>query len=282
MRNITDKEITSDKRKIKYVGLLAEDYPNTNSIQYNDELFTVSKDTFLDITKVKYACSTLETRPILTGVCFDNKMSVATDSHRLAKKEITFDNNINQNFVIPKYALDHIEKFQNKKVSGDIQVIAATSEINNQINYKNVKFVFDNIEMQVKTINGNYPDLSRIIPQNFKTQYTINKSKLIEELKLMVELNEIIVIKHCQDNINIYTKTSDKRNTFESNLNVKYVNKDEMEYIGFNAKFAIEALERLEGEYVTFKYTGNTSPFMINEETLILPIRMNNVYDYVA
>jgi DNA polymerase-3 subunit beta len=237
----------------------------------------------LNVISVKYACSTSDTRPILKGVCLNNDLIVATDSHRLAKKEITFENNVKSNIVIPKYALDYIEKFQNKKVSGNIEVLATSEKISDSVtDYKCIKFVFENIEMQVRPIQGNYPDVRRIIPENFKTEYKINKSKLVEELKLMAEISETLVIRYTKEGINLFAKTSDKRNTLESNLDVEYITYDNLEYIGFNPQYVLEALERLEGDIMTFRYTGKDTPFMINDEALILPIRLTNINEYVA
>ena len=121
------------------------------------------------INQTVFATSTQESRPTLTGVNFkfySGKLEcTATDSYRLAKKNITVENSsIDANIVIPTKNLNElIRMFNNSDDNLEIHIF------DNKVIFK-----FSSIIMLSRRINGTYPDTSKLIPTDFSLIAKIN------------------------------------------------------------------------------------------------------------
>lgn len=161
--------IRSGKSEFNLNGIDAEEYPHLPQID-EENVFKIPTDLLKAmIRQTVFAVSTSETRPILTGVNWkveNNELScIATDSHRLAlrKAKIETDNNEAYNVVIPGKSLNELSKILDD-TNDSIDIVITE----NQVLFKAKHLLFFS-----RLLEGNYPDTSRLIPAENKTNVTV-------------------------------------------------------------------------------------------------------------
>lgn len=273
-------KIYSGKSKFTLNGTSAKEYPQ---IKLNgDQIFVINADQLSDlIKKTIFATSKLETRPVLTGVNIFNENgrigAVSTDAHRLSKLFSSGDGNSIASFdsvTIPSSGIKELTTL----FKGDITV----SKTDN-----NIRFSDQNTDVLIRLLSGDYPETDRLIPTDFSTIVTVNKSSFLESLERSAILTE--------DNIATFEVTNKSGGIFEtivlkqkngelgSSQEEIIVDEIEGEEIGisFNARYVIEALKAFDSETVVFQFSGNMKPFIVRPKDyttedviqLVLPVR---------
>lgn len=231
------------------------------------------------IKQTVFAVSTMETRPVLTGVNViiqQNDITfTATDSHRLAMRQSKLENSEIEeaNIVIPGKSLQELQKVLDEK-SEVVQVAI----LNNQIVFFTNQLFFSS-----RLLSGNYPETSRLIPQNSETKihiYTKDFIQTIERAALLSnrEQNNVIDLEtKPNNNIQISGKMQEVGEVTEQ-LPVISVEGNDIK-ISFSSKYMLDSLKTIDQETVTINFTGAMRPFVIktpDDETilqLILPVK---------
>ncbi len=268
--------IKSGKSEFKINGLDAINYPRLPSLE-NSKSYQLPTDLLKTIIRqTVYAVSTSETRPILTGVNWrvENEQLIcgATDSHRLSKKTISFESSENINIIIPGKSLDEFSKL----LSDDNEVVEI-SFTPNQILFK-----AKNILFYSRLLEGNYPDIERLIPIDRSTSLKLNTKDLlhaIDRASILARENRSNTVKLMTTvgSIEISSNTPEVGDVVED-VQLVQMNGDEVT-ISFNAKYMMDALKTVEGDEVEIHFTGTMRPFVLNGENdetliqLILPVR---------
>lgn len=137
----------------------------------------------------------------------------------------------------------------------------------------------------VEITEGNYPDVSRLMPEPSDVQFTaiINvdtaarATKLIEQAGKVEKATDLIRIAHDMDGLQLKTG---EESTVEVSYKADkpYIDAEQFEIIA-SAKYVLEAFALFKDcklEEVTFNFYGNMRPFTItgaNLTALILPVR---------
>ena len=130
---------------------------------------------------VLFATAFDNARPEISGVFFNfnkNKLILAaTDSYRLAEKTISTKTNtgLDKKIIIPSFTLQELNRLMGE-VDKKEDIIMNMNE--NQISFECAATV-----MISRITEGEYPDYKQIIPQEYKTEATINKSLLQQNIK---------------------------------------------------------------------------------------------------
>lgn len=180
---VTDQFVTnirSGQSEFNLKGLDPEEYPRLPQID-EDKVLSISSDLFKStIRQTSFAVSSQESRPILTGVLWqleDGQLTfVATDSHRLAQRQITVEAGENlqfKNIVIPGKSLNELSR-----ILDDQDEMIDIVVTNNQILVKANHILFFS-----RLLDGTYPDTSRIIPQQSKTSMTLETKQLLQAIE---------------------------------------------------------------------------------------------------
>lgn len=259
-----------------------EDYPEIKFIDDENPIKLDSKALKNLIKETIFTCSTSEKRPILTGVNFkldDGKLTcTATDSFRLSQKILYLQYNENKDVVIPASSLDDLVKII-ENING---------EINITIKDKNVLFKFNNILFQSRILEGNYPDTSRLIPNEFLLTIKFDREELLQSLDRVSLLSpkdkdrnfNIISFSLREDKIiEITSKNTEIGNALEEIIPIE-VNGNRFN-IAFSSRYLIEILRVYTSPEITLNFTGEVKPFIIkgdldtNLTTLILPVKID-------
>lgn len=270
--------IRSGKAEFSLNGLDADEYPHLPQIE-EDNIITIPTDLLKTlIRQTVYAVSTSETRPILTGVNWKIEngdiICTATDSHRLALRKAKVESNTTEeyNVVIPGKSLTELSKILDDSKNAVSIVIT-----NNQILFKAEHLLFFS-----RLLEGNYPDTSRLIPAESKTELTLNTKDFLQSIvraSLLGEgKNNIVKLSTIeQSNVEISSNIPEIGKVVEEVQAESIIGEDLK--ISFNAKFMMDALRVLEGTDITIRFTGAMRPFLIQPQhdesmlQLILPVR---------
>ncbi|UOE55519.1 DNA polymerase III subunit beta [Cytobacillus oceanisediminis] len=271
--------IRSGKSEFNLNGLDAEEYPHLPQIE-EENVFKIPTDLLKAMVRqTVFAVSTSETRPILTGVNWKVENGtltcIATDSHRLALRKAQIETNASEsyNVVIPGKSLSELSKILDD--NNDLIDIVITE---NQVLFKAEHLLFFS-----RLLEGNYPDTSRLIPSDSKTDVVVNTKEFLQAIdraSLLAKEGRNNVVKFSTIDggvIEISSNTPEIGKVVEE-VQSKSVEGEELK-ISFSAKFMMDALKALEGSEITISFTGAMRPFIIkplNDESilqLILPVR---------
>ena len=274
--------ITSGTASFTLNGLDANDYPQLPEIG-NAPTLKIPADMLKNlIRQTAFAVSTVEVRPVLTGVNWILKegtlLSVATDSHRLALRKINVDlpEEAKFNIVIPGKSLTELNKILDDTTE-KVEVVVN----NNQILFKVTDVLFYS-----RLLEGNYPDTTRLIPTSNTTTVAIAAKSLLQAIdraSLLARDNRNNVIKLVStDNkeIEISSNSPEVGNVSEDLIPVSF--EGESILISFNGKYMIDALRVFENQDVKIEFSGSMHQFVIrpvdHEEgndilQLITPVR---------
>lgn len=262
-------------------GQDAVEYPQL-PIFKPENSFELKNDLLKNLIKqTVFAVSTVETRPILTGVNMkveDHFLDfVATDSHRLASRKIPLDQaneKVNfSNVIIPGKSLTELNK-----ILDDNEETITISVTENQI-----LFQTKNLYFLSRLLDGNYPETARLIPEQSKTiVYAKTKELLqaIDRASLLAKENRNNVVKlqtKGNNEIEISSNTPEVGQVTED-VKTESIEGEDLK-ISFSAKYMIDALKTIEEDRVKIEFTGAMRPFIMrpmdNEFILqlILPVR---------
>jgi DNA polymerase III subunit beta len=276
-------KITSGKSEFEINCMDAEEYPKFPQVDLEKPTIILKGDQFQNIIrKTAFAASTSEVRPILQGICFEMQGDclnlVCTDSHRLSQVSLptTLVHQVNTRLVIPAKVLDNAVKVSDLQNDVEIFVLEKNILIKNGPTF-----------YMARLLEGNYPDTSRLIPQDFIATITINRKELLNALEL------ISGISSQADNNNkgvaklqigeVVTVSSYQAQTGSGKVEIPFESLEgDVEFtLSFSIKYAIDALKEIDSDFVNFHFTGSMRPFLftpseeneLKELHLILPIR---------
>ena len=268
--------IQTDGSEFNLNGIDPNEFPNLdleetkNPIVLNPVIFkNIINQTF-------FATSLSETRPLLTGINFKlngNMLEViATDSYRLARKEIdlkeTYENEFN--LVIPGKNLVELSRIlEDDKENVFLHIF------NNKILFK-----YKNLVFLSRLISGTYPVSSNIIPNDFRIDIECNYSDLydmIDRASLLTSDKDKNTIKLELRNMElIISSNSPEIGKVEEKVSID--NTDTIS-ISFSSKYMLEAIKSFNTEKIHLLMNNDNSPIIVKSDKevsliqLVLPIK---------
>lgn len=261
-------------------GQDAEEYPELPKL-HTDESFEIPTDLLKNLIKqTVFAVSTVETRPVLTGVNMkleNGELSfIATDSHRLALRKIPLENASSltlSNIVIPGKSLNELNK-----ILEDDQENIEISVSGNQILFRTKHLYFLS-----RLLDGNYPETSRLIPDQSKTIVLSQAKELLQSIDRASLLakesrNNVVRLQTKEQNHIEVSSNSPEVGQVIEGITADSIEGEELK-ISFSAKYMMDALKAIDSDKVKIEFTGAMRPFIIrpveNDEILqlILPVR---------
>jgi DNA polymerase-3 subunit beta len=272
--------IESDRSDITLNMMDLDDYPELEFAEKVKSIKINVRTLKSLIRQTAFATSSIENRPILTGVNFkiDGKKlrAIATDSYRLSQKEIKLEDSYEpMNIIIPGKSLDEL-----------IKVLENNSEIvEMHFDHSKILFKYGNLLFQSRLLEGNYPETSKLIPTEFPIIIKFNKEALttaVERASLLSSRdgnNAIVKLELRQDNIvEISSNSPEIGKILEEVYPVDQLDGTVLK-IAFSSKYFLDALKVFNSSEVTVNFTGEIRPFIITGEydedmlQLILPVR---------
>ena len=272
--------IYTDDEAIKYdLNVINKnDYPNVN-LEKSEHFVTISTDDLLNIVKeTAFATSNDESRPVLTGISFkingDLLECVATDSYRLARKNLRLDNTVEENydFIIP-----------GKNIIEFSRILDSSCETV-KLHIFNNKILFESNDLlfQSRLISGNYPPTNKSIPDEFSLTIKGSLSQfynVIEQASILTTDKEKNIVSLSTNGDLLTVKSvSNEKGKAEMKMNITKDTKEEIT-IAFSAKYMMEALNALSTDEIEMSFVGEVKPIVIKNTKddgllqLVVPIR---------
>ena len=276
--------IRADRSEFKLRLLDVEDYPDIDFMDLNDPLTFDPSQLKEIIRETNFATANSEKRPILTGVDFkflEKKLfCVATDSYRLAQKEVAFDLERDPfDLVIPNKSLDELYKI--------LETVSEPVEL--YVNPNKVLFKIGSILFQTRLLEGNYPDTMRIIPKEFMVEIPFHK----EQLLAAIDRVSLLSPKERETNVNIIRLTLREDQVVDISSTNNEIG-DALEEVipsgevkgpqiklAFSSKYLKEALKAFHSDEILIQFAGEIKPFIVTGKDdpallhLILPVRLD-------
>ncbi|MBD8037963.1 MULTISPECIES: DNA polymerase III subunit beta [Solibacillus] len=277
--NGTATIIRSGKSEFHLIGSDATEYPQLPELAA-DRQFTIPTDLLKSIIReTVFAVATSESRPVLTGVNWkvdgDELICVATDSHRLARRKVNLENLPTDvtSVVIPGKSLNELNKIL-EDTNNPVQIVLTS---------QHVLFKTDDVLFFSRLLEGNYPDTSRLIPEEFKTMITINGKSLLQaidraSLLAREDRNNVVRFETLENQTVEISSNSPEIGKVEEQIQVESLEGETLK-ISFSAKYMMEALKAIDGQDVVIEFTGAMRPFILRSVAddailqLILPVR---------
>ncbi len=270
-------KIYTDNSQYNLNCLDSNDYPNMKIEEHKDPIIITGDILKSLINQTVFAISTQELRPILTGINLtivgDDLTIIATDSYRLAKKNIKLTSSVNNdvNIVIPGKNITELEK-----------ILDDDSDVELHIFNNKVLFKYKNIKFQTNLLSGTYPNINNLIPTEFSITAKLQKNEYtscVDRAALLTQGKDKNIIKMKIENKEmLITSNASEIGKVEEKLIVDTDMSSNID-ISFSSRYMLEALKTIKGDDIVLLLINDVKPIIIkslSDESLIqliLPIK---------
>ena len=269
--------ISDNRSNFKLNSMRAEEYPEID-LDESGTTFDVSVDDFkLLVDQTAFAASIKEQRPVLTAVNLNGGehklVATATDSARLARKEINIRDVPYFSANVPAKVLTEVEKL----IENEKTVSISVSE-------QKILFKFDNTLVSSRLISGDYPNTRNIVPKTFNYFLQVNAAELLAAMDrvslLLIDKENVVKLSMSDQSVEVSAKSNQVGSAVEQ-INICQYNSDRLE-VSFNASYVADAIKACRSEDVSIEFLGEMKPFVVrnvNDDSqiqLITPMRTYN------
>src|SRR5215208_1590182 len=251
----------------------AEDFPRLPEIDAT-QVFNVDAEALLEtVAQVSRSASRDESRPVLTGILarFEpgKLVMAATDSYRLAVKETDLAGSSQElEAIIPARALAELAR-----------IVGSATQLELGVQENQVAFRTEDAVLTTRRIDGQFPNVKQLLPEQFEHVVTLPRSELLEVVRrvaVMAQRNSPLRLRFSDGELEVSAQTQDIGEAKEA-LPAPFTG-DVLE-IGFNAEFLRDGIESVQSDEVQLKLISPLRPGLIQGEGddysyLIMPIRL--------
>ena len=213
------------------------------------------------VSQVSFAASIKNVKPVLTGVNIEGSGSkinfVATDSARLAKKEVEAEISEVFNTTVPVRTFQEIARS-----------ITDEDKITLYINDRRVLVELKDTIISSVLLPGTYPNVKNIIPKNFLYTLEVDANDLIKTIETANvfsastgEKGATIRCYMSQENV-VFRCSSDQNGNSSVMLNLFKYTGERLE-ISFKCEYVLSAVKALKTNEVLLCFQGEMKPFVI-------------------
>ena len=212
----------------------------------------------------QYAASTDKQKPIFSGILLElNGLSfamAATNTHRLAVKEVTLDSP----------APEHRRLIVSAAVMTEVvRLLPAGEEDTVEISWakNHIAFCFGRTYFLSSLINGEYPDYHRVIPKSFNYTAVLNLRSFREAVSMVSPISRDMSYKtiNFDFNENSLTVYEEDKNIGSSRTEIPCTFTGDPLHIIFNCFYIEDILKHSRGDTVTLHLMKN-GPMLVEQE----------------
>ncbi|EPC8409366.1 DNA polymerase III subunit beta [Bacillus thuringiensis] len=270
--------IQSEEITLSSNGFPADEFPNVPLIDNHAEIKVETEQLIEVFKQTVFAVAKNESRPVLTGVHIElsnNKfICAATDSHRLAIRETRLSSDVKANCIVPSATISELLKLMNSN-SEFVYIYLSESHI---------IFTLGTTTLYSRLIEGKYPNISNLIPNDFKTIINIDRKKILQG----VDRSSLLASEWANNNVNleIINESTIKISSNASQIGqisetqqIDAIQGEKQLNISFDGRFMVDALRAIKEETITLSFGGSMRPILIEagEQSaavhLISPVR---------
>lgn len=259
--------------------IIADEFPQLPELGSVEPIIISSNELKKAILQTAFAVSNNEAKPVLTGIniLIENKKVkfIATNSYRLATKEIVIESsNHQESFIVPTVGITYF-----------VNTLPSDSTHNTSVYVSNnhAMFKYKNVSLYTRLINGTYPNVQSILNRDANLVISMSKDKLIKGIdRACVFATEwennnvnLQILDKCMDISSNFTEYG----TIQERQEIDVVKGKSNINLTFDGKYLLEALKKIEEDRVMLNFGQSMSPVFIlppNNSTsryLISPVR---------
>jgi len=269
--------IKSDKYTSIINGVIADDFPELPTINELSSIqYSIKTEDFKQaVSQTIITTSNDSTRPVLTGVYWHSHegqlILAATDGYRLSERQLVKTTS-EVSAIIPTQTLQEV--LRTITDDGD--------EVDVLFDETQVRFRINDTEIISRLIDGNFPDYRQLVPKKSDTTITISKSDFIRVTKIAGLFaresggSVTLTADEHKKSLSIHSIASQLgENTSEATADVQGDGQ-----VTLNSRYLTEALSVVEGDTVTFSFSGKLAPCILqstdpgtNYYHIIMPLK---------
>lgn len=267
------------------------DTPFSSSLKDNEvhqSVLLSTSEVMEGLSQVFSVASRDDSRQILSGVLIEAEQTtmraVATDSYRLAIREIELSTQFEEmaSIIVPARALSEAQRLFSQI---DSFVANKDTEVNDKFTFGISEDLIimssGPVTIKSRTIEGKFPDYSRLIPKEFFSAIIIDKSSIedaIKKVKLVVK-DQTTSVRVIPENDMLLLKVQGG-DLGEAEVRVEASISGEAVTLGFNPNYLADGIDLCKDERIVIEQSGNEMPVVIHGESseyykyLLMPIKL--------
>jgi len=241
---------------------LIPEFKNLEYIEVDNKKFCQGLAQIVDIA------SPSQSRPEISGVYFIFSKNilkiVATDSFRLAEKNITLDEPVKKDlaFILPQKPAKEIINTLGEK-DGKIKIFFSSNQTMFEFPMKEVNH--PQVQIISRLIEGEYPNYEEIIPKKFQTHVILKRDEFLTQVKAASlfsgKINEVkIKVNPESKEVEISAQDPDVGES-KSSISAK-IEGEEIE-ASFNYKFLTDGLLNIKSSEIVFDLSKKEGPCIL-------------------
>lgn len=268
----TQLELSSGAFRTQLSTSTTEGYPKLEFLTSTDRI--PASRLAQAITRVRYAASTEEYRAIFRGVQLEMSSqglrAVASDGYRLARYDLPIAMPLDKKLVIPARSADELVRVF-KELDTEVSLAIQDGALH---------LVGSSVKLSLKLMEGEFPDYTRVIPQNFVLEVNLPATELRESIKRVSVLadkhNHRVDLLFNEGRLEIAAESDFGQGREE--LHVEMEGERQL-VVAYNSTYLIDALASVEGT-VRLRLSGPSSPSVVQSAedagylAVIVPLRV--------
>jgi len=268
----TDIEIQGNGPRFTLRPLTVDDFPVQEDV-VTDGVEVDGEELAEAISQVTIAASGDGARPILTGVLFESSdeglRMVATDSYRLAKKELR-GVGLEGSALVPARGLRELPRS------------IGSTKVTAQLRDREAVFTSDKGMLRLRLIDGNFPKYQSLLPDSYPSQVVLEKDVLLEALgrvTLVAEDHIPVRLKLMEGGVEVAVTRQDVGGETE-HLPGAFEGAEEEVSIAFNPRYLQDGVTAISGDSIRIRVIDAFKPSVIDSGAeddflyLLMPVRV--------
>ncbi|MCK9272656.1 DNA polymerase III subunit beta [Candidatus Gracilibacteria bacterium] len=244
----------------KIKGIEASKFPLIPSFKQDYSFTMTALELKKAIDKTIFSTAEGNIRPTLAGIYLsitdDEIIFASTDSFRLSEYKTKNKANIIKpiSIIIPSKTALELSRILPE--NGPVELLISENQI---------LFVFGNIKLFSRLLNGHFPDYRTFFPKSYSTKGVIQRHDLIQALKrinLISKENNFNTRMAFNSDFGIELSTGDTE-IGAGKISLPASVEGENSIIGLNSTYLIEALNVIKDDYVSLDFETSLSPIML-------------------
>jgi DNA polymerase III subunit beta len=253
--------------------LPAEDFPGLQ--EPGGTRVTAEAGAFAEaVGQVARAASRDEARPVLTGVLVEvsreGVVLVATDSYRLAVRDLVATADGEGKAIVPERALTEAGRAAATDEKGQIEIAVDDSQ---------VSFKAGGLTLTSRLIEGEFPNYRQLLPEGHESRMTVSRQQLLDAVRRVGLLARDATPVRMEFNalgVKLSSSSPDLGQAVET-VEARYEGDDLT--VAFNPQYLIDGLTASTGESVRLDVRDGLKPGVVRGDSdaftyLVMPVRL--------
>jgi DNA polymerase-3 subunit beta len=253
--------------------LPVEDFPNLQAPSGNRVRAQAGQ--FAEaVAQVSKAASRDEARPVLTGVLLEISREgftmVATDSYRLAVRDLVATAEGEAKAIVPERAVSEAGRAAANEDKGELELIVDDSQ---------VSFRIGPLVLTSRLIEGEFPNYRQLLPEGYDNRLTVSRQQLMDAVRrvgLLARDTSPVRLEFNALGVKLSSSSPDVGQAVEA-VEARYEGEDLT--VAFNPTYLADGLGVATGESVRLEVRDGLKPGIVRGENdeftyLVMPVRL--------